>query len=140
VCKIARLRQLWHQLYLVSTCTKCYLTLVANWRTLSLVNSATKKTKSEHSFPARAVRIRRRKQLEKLGDQMSKTQTDEDKLLRLAEAASELRVATFTLRHWCLSGKISYHRIGAQLMLLQSDINEFVRSSRIPAAVEAGEQ
>ena len=56
-----------------------------------------------------------------------------DELYPLAEAAEKLRVATHTLRHWCLSGKVSYCRIGAQLMLLQSDIDDFVRSSRIPA-------
>jgi excisionase family DNA binding protein len=56
-----------------------------------------------------------------------------DQLYRLEEAAERLRIASHTLRHWCLSGRVSYHRIGAQLMLLQSDIDAFVRSSRVPA-------
>jgi excisionase family DNA binding protein len=59
--------------------------------------------------------------------------TAEDKLRPLAEAATELRVSTFTLRGWCLAGKIAYHRIGKKIMLSQSDLDGLVKSSRIPA-------
>jgi predicted site-specific integrase-resolvase len=57
--------------------------------------------------------------------------TAEDKLRPLAEAANELRVATITLRTWCLAGKIAYYRIGKQIMLLQSDLDNLVRSARV---------
>jgi hypothetical protein len=56
-----------------------------------------------------------------------------DELYPLAEAAQRLRVAPHTLRHWCLSGRVSFCRVGVQIMLLQSDIDAFVRSSRVPA-------
>jgi hypothetical protein len=56
-----------------------------------------------------------------------------DELFPLSEAAQKLRVAVCTLRGWCLSGRVSYCRVGNQLMLLQSDIDAFVRSNRIPA-------
>jgi excisionase family DNA binding protein len=56
-----------------------------------------------------------------------------DQLYPLAEAAEKLRVAVSTLRHWCLEGKVSYCRLGSQIMLLSSDIDAFVRSNRIPA-------
>jgi predicted site-specific integrase-resolvase len=56
-----------------------------------------------------------------------------DELYPLAQAAEKLKIAAHTLRHWCLSGKVSYCRIGGQIMLLQSDLDAFVLSSRIPA-------
>jgi predicted site-specific integrase-resolvase len=56
-----------------------------------------------------------------------------DELYPLAQAAEKLRIASHTLRHWCLSGRVAYCRVGAQIMLLQSDIDAFVRSSRVPA-------
>jgi predicted site-specific integrase-resolvase len=56
-----------------------------------------------------------------------------DQLFPLAEAADKLRVAAFTLRHWCLKGKVPYIRLGRQIMLLESDINSFVRSNRVEA-------
>jgi excisionase family DNA binding protein len=59
--------------------------------------------------------------------------TAEDKLRPLAEAATELRISAFTLRAWCLAGKISYHRIGRQIMLLQSDLDSLIKSGRVAA-------
>jgi excisionase family DNA binding protein len=57
-----------------------------------------------------------------------------DALFPLSEAADRLRVAKHTLRQWCLAGKVSYVRLGGQIMLLQSDLDSFVMASRVPAA------
>jgi hypothetical protein len=57
--------------------------------------------------------------------------TAEVQLFPLNEAAALLRIAPVTLRGWCLSGKIGYFRIGRQLMLSQSDIDNLIRSSRV---------
>ena len=56
-----------------------------------------------------------------------------DQLYPLAEAAEKLRIAPFTLRGWCLKGKLPYCRVGNQIMLLESDLEGFIRSSRIAA-------
>jgi excisionase family DNA binding protein len=55
-------------------------------------------------------------------------------LFPIAEAAQRLRIATSTLREWCLSGKISYLRLGRQIMLTREDLQEFLRSSRVSAS------
>jgi excisionase family DNA binding protein len=62
---------------------------------------------------------------------MSVPPLDKLRLIPLAEAATELRIAPVTLRGWLLAGRIPYHRIGRQLMVLQSDLDSFVRSSRV---------
>jgi predicted site-specific integrase-resolvase len=64
---------------------------------------------------------------------MPATTAAPDELYPLAEAAERLRVAPHTLRHWCLSGRVSYCRIGSQLMLLGSDLQHFIHSNRTPA-------
>jgi excisionase family DNA binding protein len=64
---------------------------------------------------------------------MPATTSSADSLFPLAEAAEKLRIAVFTLRHWCLKNKIPYVRMGNRIYLLQSDIDCFVRSSRVEA-------
>jgi excisionase family DNA binding protein len=54
-----------------------------------------------------------------------------DELRPLSEAAAALKIAPVTLRGWLLAGRLPYHRIGRQLMVLQSDLDSFVRSSRV---------
>jgi excisionase family DNA binding protein len=56
-----------------------------------------------------------------------------DQLHPIAEAASTLRVTTGTLRHWCLTGRVNHYRIGKQIMVAQSDLEAFLRSSRVEA-------
>jgi excisionase family DNA binding protein len=57
--------------------------------------------------------------------------TAEVKLRPLAEAASGLRIAPSTLRTWALAGRIPYVKLGKQLMFLESDIDNLIRSSRV---------
>jgi excisionase family DNA binding protein len=54
-----------------------------------------------------------------------------NELRPLREAAAALRIAPVTLRGWLLAGRLPYHRVGRQLMVLQSDLDSFVRSSRV---------
>jgi predicted site-specific integrase-resolvase len=57
--------------------------------------------------------------------------TAEIKLRLLPEAAEGLRVAASTLRTWALSGRVPYIKMGKQLMFLESDIENLIRSSRV---------
>lgn len=57
--------------------------------------------------------------------------TAEIKLFPLAEAAGTLRISPQTLRGWCLSGRIPFHRIGRQIMLSAVDLENLVRSARV---------
>jgi excisionase family DNA binding protein len=52
-------------------------------------------------------------------------------LFTLNEAANRLRIAPITLRGWCRAGKLAYHRIGHQMMISQSDLDDLIRSSRV---------
>jgi excisionase family DNA binding protein len=57
-------------------------------------------------------------------------------LLRIEETASILRVSQWTIRNWCKSGKISYHRIGGKriLMIDRSEVIRIINESRVSAA------
>jgi excisionase family DNA binding protein len=57
--------------------------------------------------------------------------SEEIKLKPLAEAASELRIKPATLRAWSLAGKLPFVKLGRQIMFLQSDLDQLVRSSRV---------
>lgn len=52
-----------------------------------------------------------------------------DPLVRLARAAAELNVSSWTLRNWCKSGRLRYLRISSLIMIPTSEIKRLVRES-----------
>ena len=56
----------------------------------------------------------------------------EDGLERLKVAAQELKVSNDTLRDWCKSGRVRYHRLGVKLIMIpRSEIARLVRESQV---------
>lgn len=62
-----------------------------------------------------------------------------DPLVRLARAAAELNVSTWTLRNWCISGRVQHHRLGpGRLILIPiSEIKRLLRESSVQTKSES---
>jgi excisionase family DNA binding protein len=54
-----------------------------------------------------------------------------DSLITLSEAAAQLRICTQTLRSWIVAGKLPFIKTGRKIFFLESDLDSFLRSSRI---------
>ncbi len=52
-------------------------------------------------------------------------------LLTIAQTAEHLQVSTKSVRRWIESGELVAHRIGRQLRISWSDLQDFVRMRRI---------
>lgn len=57
----------------------------------------------------------------------------QDAPVRLARAAAELNVSTWTLRAWCRNGRLRYLRLGNLLMVERQEIERLLRESSIEA-------
>jgi excisionase family DNA binding protein len=56
----------------------------------------------------------------------------EEELERLSAAAKLLKVTTGTLRDWCKSGRVKYHRLGPKLIFVsRSEVSRIIRESQI---------
>jgi predicted site-specific integrase-resolvase len=61
------------------------------------------------------------------------TPVQEDKLVRLTEAAMRLSISYWCLRDMCRAGKVLHHRIGKKLLMVpQSEIDRIRRESVVP--------
>jgi hypothetical protein len=56
-----------------------------------------------------------------------------DPLHNLSEASKKIHVCIGTLRGWCLTGRVNHYRIGNRIMIAQSDLDAFLRSTRVEA-------
>lgn len=57
---------------------------------------------------------------------------DPQELERLNKAAKMLNVCDDTLRSWCKSGRVKYHRMGAKLIMIsRSEITRLIRESQV---------
>lgn len=54
-------------------------------------------------------------------------------LLTLDEAAAQLQIAPGTLKHWALSKKIEYVKVGKFMRFTQAAIDRFIQSQTISA-------
>jgi len=53
--------------------------------------------------------------------------------LSMREAAAVLGISPFTLKDWAREGRIASLKIGRRVLFTQSDLEEFLTSSRRPA-------
>lgn len=56
-----------------------------------------------------------------------------DRLLTLAECAVRTGHKVATWRSWVLLRKVPYHKIGRSIRILESDLDQLIAASRIPA-------
>lgn len=54
----------------------------------------------------------------------------QEKFYTLEEVAEKLRVAYMTVYRWVRSGRLSAYKFGKQYMVKQSDLDNFVESSK----------
>lgn len=56
-----------------------------------------------------------------------------DRLLTLAECASRTGHKVSTWRAWVLLRKVPYHKISRSVRILESDLDQLIAESRVPA-------
>jgi len=54
-------------------------------------------------------------------------------LYRLAQAAEQLQISQHTLRTWCKTGRVSYHRMGNLIMISQGELSRIIDQSQVAA-------
>jgi excisionase family DNA binding protein len=62
------------------------------------------------------------------------------KLLRLEECAERTGHRVSTWRAWILDGKIPYYKVGGSVRVAERDLEELLKSARIPARVSQGQE
>jgi excisionase family DNA binding protein len=57
-------------------------------------------------------------------------------LLSVAEAAEHLSLSTWTIRQWCLTGKLASHKIGSRVLIPLDAIDELLKETLRPRQLD----
>lgn len=100
--------------------------------------SPSPRTSQNAQRPCVADRLRVRIERERCLAAQSPTDAPVGRLVPLNRAAEALGISPWTIRHWCLSGRVRYHRIGRRLLLSEQEIGRIAGSAYGATTTNAG--